>query len=294
MNTYLYAIVVGLTAASLVHADSEQVPDPKSSPGYQYEQSRILEAQPVGPYNQPEWTTARRFPNTRVYLQQQPWGFGVEQWVKAQWPRGEAANYLFQEEMEIGLPYRTQIDLYENWRIDDRGKVFQDSTAAEIRWALADWGKIWGNPTLYGEWKFAAQNQGADAYELKLLLGDEITPRLHWGFNGIYEQETGGGRATEIGGSFALSYTVIDEKFSAGMELKIESETEKGARDNAPLEIDLGPSIQWRPTKATHVDVAPLIGLTSDSPHVELWVVFGWNFGPGNEAAHAPVSLQSY
>src|SRR5690242_10195839 len=60
------------------------------------------EDMPVGPYQQPEWTTARRFPTTRVYLQQLPWQVGVEQWVKAQWPRGENGNYLFQEEVEVG------------------------------------------------------------------------------------------------------------------------------------------------------------------------------------------------
>jgi len=39
----------------------------------------VTEAAPVGPYNQPEWTTARRFPTTRVYLQQRPGEVGVEQ-----------------------------------------------------------------------------------------------------------------------------------------------------------------------------------------------------------------------
>jgi hypothetical protein len=253
----------------------------------------VQESAAVGPYSQPEWTTARRFPNTRVYVQQPPWGFGVEQWLKAQWPRGESSNYLLQEEIEVGLPHRFQIDLYENWRIDNHGSVFHDSIAFEGRWALADWGKIWGNPTLYAEWKFADHSRGPDAYEFKLLLGDEITPRWHWGFNAIYEQEVGGGRATEIGASLALSYTVIDSKLSAGLELKIESETERGARSNAPLEIDLGPSLQWRPTEHAHLDVAPLVGLTSDSPHVELWVVIGFDFGPGNKSGPAPVSLQS-
>lgn len=32
----------------------------------------LTEEQPVGPYNQPEWTTHRRFPSTRVYLQTKP------------------------------------------------------------------------------------------------------------------------------------------------------------------------------------------------------------------------------
>jgi hypothetical protein len=33
----------------------------------------ITEHTLVGEYQQPEWTTHRRFPTTRVYLQQPPW-----------------------------------------------------------------------------------------------------------------------------------------------------------------------------------------------------------------------------
>ena len=48
-------------------------------------------------------------------------------------------------------------------------------------------------------------------------------------------------------------------------------------------------------TRNTHLDVVPLVGLTSDSPHVEMWFVFGYDFGSG--ASHkeiiAPVSMRS-
>ncbi len=254
----------------------------------------IAEAAAVGPYQQPEWTTARRFPTTRVYLQQMPWDVGVEQWVKAQYPRGEAPNYLFQEEVEIGLPGRLQADLYENWISDKAGKVQHDSVSTELRWALADWGKIPGNPTVYGEWTFRNHVLGGDRYELKLLLGDALTPRWHWGANFIYEQEVGATRTTELGLSGALSYAVIDEKLSLGLELKVESATEQGARHLSPMEVDLGPSLQWRPTRRCHVDLVPLAGLTSDSPHVEAWLVIGFDFGSGSEkSVTAPVSQRS-
>jgi hypothetical protein len=256
----------------------------------------LQEEAPVGPYQQPDWTTARRFPTTRVYLQQPPWGIGVEQWWKGQWPRGEGSNHQFQEEVEVGLPYRFQLDLYENWVVNSRGTVYHDNVALELRWALADWGRIWFNPTVYGEWKFRDADQGPDKYELKLLLGDALAPRWHWGMNLIFEQEVGGARATEWAVSGALSYTVIDERLSAGVELKVETETENGARSNSPVEVDLGPSIQWRPTRNSHLDVVPLFGLTSDSPHIETWVVFGIDFGPGHARAEprAPVSLESH
>lgn len=295
ISNYLIALVsISVMVTCIATADTPVQSLPPVNVNDTAAKDVIQESAPVGPYNQPEWTTARRFPTTRVYLQQPPWGVGVEQWVKTQWSRGESANYLFQEEIEIGLPWRLQADLYENWRINEHHNVYHESVQAELRWALADWGKIWGNPTLYGEWAFVDKDRGPDKYEFKLLLGDEITPRLHWGFNAIYEQEVGGKRATEIAVSLGLSYTLVDEKLSAGLELKVESATEKGARHNAPIEVDLGPSMQWRPTHNTHLDVVPLVGLTSDSPHVELWVIFGVDFGPGHSGGgHAPVSLKS-
>ena len=78
----------------------------------------------------------------------------------------------------------------------------------------------------------------------------------------------------------AISYTLVDEKLSAGLEMKIESECPQDQHPR-PIEIDLGPSLQWRPTHNTHLDVVPLVGLTSDSPHVETWLVFGYDFGRG-------------
>ena len=254
----------------------------------------VAEAAPVGPYNQPEWTTARRFPTTRVYLQQTPGSVGVEQWVKAQYPRGEAPNYLFQEEVEVGLPHRFQADLYENWICDKAGKVQHDSISTEVRYAFADWGKIFGNPTVYAEWTFRNHVLGADRYEVKLLLGDQIAQRWHWGANVVFEQEVGQSRTREYSGAAAISYTVIDRKLSVGLELKVENEAPQSDK-STPIEVDLGPSIQWRPTRNTHLDVVPLVGLTSVSPHVEMWIVFGYDFGSGsthNEAL-APVSTRS-
>ncbi len=249
----------------------------------------------VGPYQQPEWTTARRFTSTRIYLQQQPWEVSVEQWVKAQWNRHESGNFLFQEEVEVGLPYRFQFDLYENWRYDTNdGKVWHDSIAAELRYALADWGKIWGNPTLYGEWVFSNHAFGPDKYEVKLLLGDQIAPRWHWGVNFIFEQEVGGSRETEIAVSGGLSYTLADERFSVGVEVKAEGVNDDSNRSSLPIEVDIGPSMQWRPTKNLHVDVTPLFGVNDHSPRVEAWLIIGYDFGGGNEKPHlAPNSTRS-
>jgi len=256
--------------------------------------AKLQEELPTGEYKQPEWTTERRFTTTRVYLQQTPWSCGVEQWVKAQYFNHGKPEYLFQDEFEIGLPYRFQFDIYENWAPSTGNNLIHENLALELRWALADWGKIPLNPTVYLEWKFNNPDLGKDFYEIKMLFGQELARRWHWGLNLFYEKETGGELTREIGLAQGLSYTVKDKVFSCGAELKVESETVKDFRTPVPLEVDLGPSFQWRPLKRIHMDFVPLIGLTKDSPQVEAWFIFGLDFGKGgNENKLKPISTQS-
>lgn len=248
----------------------------------------------VGPYGQPAWTTARRFSTTRVYLQQPPGGVGVEQWWRGRFQRDGSYEQLLQTEVEIGLPHRWQLDLYENWTANKGDRVRHHDVAVEARWAVADWGQLPLNPTLYAEWKFVDERRGPDVCELKLLLGEELAPRWHWGANFVWEQETGGGHATEWAASQGLSYTVVDEKLSVGVEMKLTHETVRGERNDPEIKFVVGPSIQWRPTRNTHLDLVPLFGVTDDSPKLEAYVVFGFDFGPGNERGpRAPTSTRS-
>ncbi len=69
--------------------------------------------------------------------------------------------------------------------------------------------------------------------------------------------------------------------------------TENGNPHNPSNELLVGPSIQWRPTPNTHLDFAPIMGLTKGDrrdPRFEIYVVFGWDFGPERKEAHAPTS----
>jgi hypothetical protein len=161
-----------------------------------------------------------------------------------------------------------------------------------MRWALADWGKIPLNPTLYGEWKFVDQSQGPDVFEVKLLLAEEIAPRWHWAFNAIYEQEVGALRNTELALSQGISYTLADEKLSAGVEMVFKHESEKGNRHDPEIGFLIGPSMQWRPKPNMHLDIVPLIGVLRDSPRVEAYVVFGIDVGGGARQASAPTSTR--
>jgi hypothetical protein len=273
------------TLGKMTHAQTEPwlfAGEPLRLPEVVVTEKAFHEESPIGPYNQPAWTTSQyRSPNVPVYVLP-PWKVEFNQWWKGEWPKKGKAEHEFQEEIEVGLPHRFQLDFYEVWERTDEGTVRHKGNKVELRHALADWGKIPLNPTLYAEWKF--NEQEADAYELKLLLGEELAPRWHWGFNAIYEQQVGDARETELSFSQALTYSLIDEKLTAGIEMKFEHATEEGSRGDPEIEFLIGPTIQWSPIRRTRLSVAPLFGVTGDSPRVEAFAVFAIEFGRGYEA----------
>lgn len=249
----------------------------------------LKEEQPVGPYNQPEWTTARRFAGTRVYLQKLPWEMGVEQWVRFRHYPDGSTQTRFQEEYEIGLPYRFQFDLYETWVIDQNRTVLQNEVSGELRYALADWGVIPLNPTLYLEYAQHSQNE-PNTLEGKILLGTDLAPRWHWGANLICEQALSGSENTELAVSQGISYSLIDERFGAGIEMEYSHVSQESPKNT----FLIGPSFQWRPTAHWHVDLTPMFGCTHDAPEVEAYLVIGFDFGMsnGSEGHYEPTSLR--
>src|SRR6185369_8203218 len=108
--------------------------------------SVLNEETKIGLTQRPEWTSARRFPGTRVYIQQEPWNVGVESWWRVKRHRDRTYSHRLLEEVEIGLPYRMQLDLYSDIEGDQDGHFHYQSFNVELRWALFDWGKFPGNP----------------------------------------------------------------------------------------------------------------------------------------------------
>ena len=247
---------------------------------------------PIGVTGRPEWTSARRFPGTRVYIQQEPWEAGIESWwrIKNHWD-GSISHRLL-EEVEIGLPYRMQLDLYNDIEGDQDGRFHYQSFNIELRWALADWGKIWGNPTLYGEYKIADEHWGPDVYEFKILFGDQFAKRWHWGVNFVWEAETGGEREQEFQITGGLSYSLIPSKLGVGVELLYDHDTVKGGRSDAANQFNIGPSIQYRVTDKLHVDLCCMFGTNNDSTRQIGFLVVGYDFGPGghSEKNYTPTS----
>lgn len=237
--------------------------------------AELKEEDLVGANAQPRWTADRRFPGTRIYVNP-PDTVEVEFWLRPTVPRKGKTELRTLAEVEFGFPGRIQLDLYyRNESVTDGPS--QTGESVELRYAFADWNKIWGNPTLYVEW--SRLEDEADAIETKLLLGGEIAPRWHWGVNFSDELNTGGARENEIEVTGGISYTVLDSKFSVGLETEcgvVDTHGHRGTYDDKFF--FLGPSMQYRPTEQFHIDFAPLVGLTGDSPAFRAYFVIGYEF----------------
>lgn len=246
----------------------------------------LTEEQPVGPYKQPEWTTHRRLPSTRVYVQQTPGQVEFEQWFEIRVPKDtkKDTKTRLREEFEFGLGDRWQLDLYlhtQHTRGGKDSKLEWRAFSTELRYALADWDEIPGNPTLYFEYIF--KNGDPDVIEPKLLLGGEIARGWHWGTNFVYERELAGwgDRDEEAKATAGVAYTLIDQKLSLGAEMEFSYEAEHNdanTESEQSVELLVGPSLQWRPHPKAHFDLAPLWGIGHDAKRAKVWVVFGWDF----------------
>jgi len=314
-STYPYFAVAGLLASvfQLVYADDNAIPVPPlgdssaaqspSTRTHSWElppltvvgqrESSTADDDLVGSYAQPRWTTVRRFSEVRTYVIPQG-QVEFEYWFFDTLPSSnqlDTAKSLGQSrpqpeikqqyEVEMGLGHRLQLDLYLVYLKDGTSGTNQlDSTKFELRYALADWGKLWGNPTLYGEWTQAAR--GADSVEAKLLLCDDINQRWAWASNLVAEQKTGDARDLGLEWNSALACSAIDRVLSVGVETNfanISSRTDPSTshRDNH-WEISAGPSIRYNPIPQVHAILSEFIGLNRDTPQAKTALVIGWEF----------------
>lgn len=231
-------------------------------------------------------------------------------------------DHMFTQEIEIGLPYRFGVAM-ENSVERFRGYTQDRSFSLEVRYALADWNKIPLNPTLFAEYKFGIGNilhdEGPpaplgpgealafinehnplpDAYELRLLLAQDFGEKIEWALNAFFEQEIGGDRGREYGFAQSAVIPVLlpNEQLKVGVEMQLSTFTDAGSRGSPSYRFIVGPTIAWKPTKNTRVDVSPLFGATDDAPRVAVFVVFSYLFGPPGahetEQGEAPASTRN-
>lgn len=239
--------------------------------------SRFHEERRVGAYRQPRWTTARRFPTTRVYVVPQG-KVEFEFWARPTWKRDGTVEMRSLWEMEFGLPHRLQLDLYlrTDQLLDPGGKPSEHGQQIEVRWAFADWGRLWGNPTVYLEW--VNLYDSPDKVEPKLLLGGQLAEGWQGGLNLVAEMELGGAREYEYEMTAAIAHPLIDSRLSLGAEARCAAADVASDRGSFTENIRLGPSLQLRLLPQMAINVAPIFGLTSDSDRAQLFVNTSWEF----------------
>jgi hypothetical protein len=263
-------------------------------------------------YGAPPGLSRSRFSNTTQAYVLPPWSFFFGELFEGQGFRHGPPDYLFTQEVEMGLPYRFNIAAESGWERFNGGGGAQ-TVSLEARWALADWNKIPLNPTLFAEYKFGVgtirheevppppgggeEEEGGppklpDAYEVRLLLAQEFFDRVEWAMNWFFEKENTGDRGREWGFSQAALVPVLlpNERLKLGIEMLYRNVTTKDTRGDAVNSFVIGPSVAWKPTASTRLDISPLFGCTHDSPIADVFVAFTWLFGGEHEAAEAPVS----
>ena len=123
--------------------------------------------------------------------------------------------------------------------------------------------ELWGNPTVYLE--YGQNRSGPPTIEGKLLLGDEITTRWHWGANRVLERQMGAEREHEYALTLGVSRVMVDAKLALGAEAKLEFvDTADSRFDFASREVLLGPSLRWFPVPQVHVDFAGFFGIEQE------------------------------
>lgn len=226
-------------------------------------------------------------------------------------------DHTFTQEVEVGLPYRFGLAV-ENRIERFVGETENSSFSIEGRWALADWGKIPLNPTLFAEYKFGtgkilheegpppppeeAEAGGGppdrpDAYEFRLLLSQEFGGRFEWALNAFFEKENTGDRGREWGLAQSIQTPILlpRERLKAGLEMKYQNFTVKDTRGSPIHRFGIGPSFSFKPAAHMRFDLAPLFGVTKDSPRVQVFAIFSYVFGGGDEGneAESPASTRN-
>lgn len=280
------ALSLAFTAAARAETTVSPIEQPIGTEHHTVTAEPLDEETRVGPNRQPDWTTQHRFSEVEIYLLA-PWEFSAEAGWDASVADDGGVSHAVRQEFEIGLPWHTQIDYVIREAANDEESFDIVGHSLEGSVALAEWGVIPLNPTVLFEYTFGVGEP--DEWEAKLLLGDELAPRWHWGANFAYEQQTGGDRETEIAGSAALSYSVLDRKLGIGAETKITAEEEEEEDADGEVEEEeeilatLGPSAQWRITDDIHLNLAALFGLTEASPTVDTYVALALTWGADDE-----------
>jgi hypothetical protein len=267
-------------------------------------------------YGAPPQFSRSRFSNAVNAYVLPPWAFFFGQLFEGQGFRHGPPDYLFTQEIEMGLPYRFNVAAESQWERFNGGGGAR-SVSLEARWALADWNKIPLNPTIFAEYKFGVgtirheevqppmgaggeeeeEEEGGppkvpDAYEVRLLLAQDFGEHVEWAMNWFFEKENTGDRGREWGFSQAAMVPILlpNERLRVGIEMEYKNTTVKDTRGDPLHSFTIGPTVAWKPTAQTRLDISPLFGCTAGAPVADVFVAFSWLFGGERAEAEAPIS----
>ena len=260
--------LLGLAALALVSAG------PAAAQGRQ-----APATEPAPGDGRPEWVAARPFGESDVYVLPK----GVSAFVFSLRPTRPLSGATSTESAyraDFGLPARFQLGVHATGRAEGRGEAIGniDAQALEMRWAFAEWGRLWGNPTVEIGWTEASR--GPDVATVKLLLGGGGQANgWRWGSNVILSQQAGAEREIErvvtAGATYAPGRAV---SIGAEARFALTDLVAGGSRTAPSHEILAGPSLQFRPVRRLFIDLAPLFGATSDSSRSRVTLLGGWQF----------------
>jgi hypothetical protein len=258
------------------------------------------EFEELGGYGQPQWAERSRASATTKLYVLSPYEVFVGVLSESDFLRHGRSQHDLVQEIEIGLPNRFEIG-FENHVGLAAGDLSEMSANIGARYAFAAWGKIPLNPTISAEYRFgtgkeltdrferALDRNSPDAYEFRLLLGQEFIPRVQWAANVFFRDELGGAQNRAVGFTQDIAYLAIADKFEVGAEMRYTNATRRVEKRGSANEFVVGPSVNWKPNLHAVISLAPLFGCTADSPRLALLCSVSMEFG-GGESKTMPVS----
>lgn len=227
------------------------------------------EDQKVGDYLQPRWT-ARHRGFVRAYVR--PKGmvefltyFDVKNYADGN------SKIRTTYEIETGLGRRFQLDLYfstEHTTVDDKTVI--RGLSVELRYALADWGKIFANPTLYLEYWYV--KKGGPCGEIKALFSGNLAPGLWGSLNLVYEKYFKKDKI-EYKALFAIDKLIKEKALSLGIGGLYEFEIENKAEE---ANLFIGPRLTIKPHKRVDIDITPTFGVNAGAPPTRIFAFLGF------------------
>jgi hypothetical protein len=232
-----------------------------------------------------------------------PYRFGVALEISQERFRGDTDNRSVSLEVRYALADWNKIPLNPTLFAEYKfgtGRILHEERPPEADMGMEELARsthlnIEGND---GEDEMAAEEKPKlpDAYEFRLLLSQDFSERVEWAMNWFFEQEVGGDRGREWG--FAQSAVIPiwleHERLKAGVEMQYKNFTDKDTRDDPTHSFVIGPTLAWKPTRNTRIDISPLFGATDDSPRLQVFAVFSTLFGgEGPETGEAPASTRN-